>query len=225
MIQLALAAVAFAGGHLLLSHLLRERLIGRVGEGPYLGLYSLLAAVTLAWLILAYAAVPHTQFLWLPHVGIRHGMLSLMPLALWLIVASLMRRNPTMVGQSVGDAAAVADGIFAITRHPFLWGASLWATLHILANGDVASVLFFGSFLVLAVLGSLSIDARRRRTDPEFEAFAERTSNVPFVALAAGRARLSWAALGVLPVLVTLALYGVLLFAHPLLFGVVVLPG
>lgn len=226
MLGLALAAAGFAGLHLLVSTTpLRRVLVNSVGEGPYLAGYSLMSAITLVWLIRAYGAVPHTEYLWVPHVGVKHALLTLMPIPLWLVVASLLRRNPTSVGQSVDDPAQNARGVLAITRHPFLWGASLWAALHILANGDVASLLFFGSFLVLSLLGTVSIDARRRRDDPGFEAYAARTSNVPFVALAGGRAATGLRDFGILPLAVAALVYGTLLFVHPLLFGVAVLPG
>ena len=50
-----------------------------------------------------------------------------------------------------------------VTRHPFLIGVGLWAVLHLVANGDVASFIFFGAFAVTALAGTVSIDAKRRR--------------------------------------------------------------
>ena len=75
-----------------------------------------------------------------------------------------------------------------ITRHPFLWGVALWAAGHLMVNGDLASLILFGSLLVLAVFGTGSIDAKRRRALGEkWDAFAAKTSAVPFAAIAAGR--------------------------------------
>jgi hypothetical protein len=52
------AAIAFVGTHLLLSHPLRQPIVGAVGNGAFLGVYSAIAAATLAWLALAYRAPP-----------------------------------------------------------------------------------------------------------------------------------------------------------------------
>jgi len=46
-----------------------------------------------------------------------------------------------------------------ITRHPFLWGAAIWALGHLLVNGDAVSIILFGSILVLSLFGTASIDA------------------------------------------------------------------
>ena len=79
-----------------------------------------------------------------------------------------------------------------MTRHPFLMGVALWAFLHLVANGDVASVLLFGTLLVVALAGAPSIDAKRRRGVGEqaWNGFASRTSIVPFAA-APGTPRVS----------------------------------
>jgi uncharacterized membrane protein len=66
----------------------------------------------------------------------------------------------------------------------------LWAVLHLIANGDVASFIFFGAFAVTALAGTVSIDAKRRRAlGPAWQSFAAQTSIVPFAAIAAGRTR------------------------------------
>ena len=57
---------------------------------------------------------------------------------------------------------------------------------HILAGGDLRSLVFFGGFLLVALVGTLSMD-RRKRANPDFPRFAAVTSHVPFVAIAQGR--------------------------------------
>ena len=64
MLDLLLASVAFVGTHFLLSHPLRQPLVRLVGEGPFAGLYSLVAIVTLAWMVIAYMRAPNTYPLW-----------------------------------------------------------------------------------------------------------------------------------------------------------------
>ena len=70
-------------------------------------------------------------------------------------------------------------------------GVALWAFLHLVANGDLASILFFGAFLIVALAGAPSIDAKRRRAlgAARWDAFASQTSIVPFAAIARGRNR------------------------------------
>ena len=106
-----------------------------------------------------------------------------------LAVIGLTTPNPTSVGQE-GRVARSPEGIVRVTRHPFLIGVGLWAVLHLVANGDVASFIFFGAFAVTALAGTVSIDAKRRRAlGPGWQTFAAQTSIVPFAAIAAGRTR------------------------------------
>jgi uncharacterized membrane protein len=75
-----------------------------------------------------------------------------------------------------------------VTRHPFLTGVGLWALVHLVANGDVASFIFFGALGFVALAGTVSIDTKRRRAfGPAWESFAAQTSIISFAAIAAGR--------------------------------------
>jgi uncharacterized membrane protein len=134
--------------------------------------------------------------------------------------------NPTTVRQeATAQKAGAVRGVLRITRHPFLWGVAIWAAFHVAANGDEASVVFFGTFLVLALLGTLSIDAKRRRklrggwTD-----FASKTSNVPFGAILSARTSFSAKEYFDWRFLLALILFIALLFAHAALFGVSAFP-
>jgi uncharacterized membrane protein len=99
-----------------------------------------------------------------------------------------------------------------------MWGIMLWALAHILARGEVAALVFFGGFFILAALGTLLMD-RRKRVDPDFARFAALTSNVPFVAIAQGRNRLAWREIGALRPVIGLVLFAGLLYAHPWISG------
>ena len=70
-----------------------------------------------------------------------------------LVVLGLRTPNPTAVGME-GLAARSPEGIVRVTRHPLLIGIGLWALVHLVANGDVASFLFFGALAVTALAGS-----------------------------------------------------------------------
>jgi uncharacterized membrane protein len=138
-----------------------------------------------------------------------------------LLACGLMAKNPSAVRQegllrSMGEAR----GILRVTRHPVLWAIALWALVHLIARGDSASVIFFGGFALLSISGTVLIDARKSRlVGADWQRFAASTSNVPFAAIIQARNRFRFDEIGWWKVLVGLALYFVLLFAHPYLFG------
>jgi uncharacterized membrane protein len=110
--------------------------------------------------------------------------------------------------------------VLRITRHPVMWGVGLWAAVHIVANGDLASLLFFGGFLLTALGGAGHLDRRMAATEgARWQRFAAVTSFLPFAALLAGRQRWAWAELR-RPVAWGLGAFALLLFLHPHLFGV-----
>src|SRR2546429_8678386 len=82
----------------------------------------------------------------------------------------------------------IARGMVRVTRHPFLWGVALWSLVHLIMNGDQASVILSGSLLLLALGGTVAIDAKRRRKFGDaWTQFAQTTSSVPFAAILSGR--------------------------------------
>jgi uncharacterized membrane protein len=107
-----------------------------------------------------------------------------------------------------------ARGMIRITRHPIMWAVMLWAASHIAARGDLKAVVFFGGFLVLAALGTVLVDARKK-SNPDWARFAAATSNVPFVAIAQGRNRIVWREIGWLRPAIGLLLYFGVLAVHP----------
>jgi uncharacterized membrane protein len=150
-----------------------------------------------------------------------------MPVAMILLLGGFLVKNPTAVGMegalAAEDAAAnLARGVNRITRHPLQWSIVLWAAAHMAANGDKVSVVFFGTFLVLGLVGGALIDRKKAaRLGATWEPFARVTSNIPFAAIVSGRNRLVPAEL-VLPVLVGLAGYGAVYWGHRWLAGVAI---
>ena len=101
-----------------------------------------------------------------------------------------------------------------------LWAIGLWAISHVIANGDVSSVLFFGALAGLALGGTLLIDRKKQLAlGSNWPRLAEVTSNLPFAALLAGRTRLRWRDVGLLRIAAGLLLYAVLYLAHPIITG------
>lgn len=221
MTALTLAAAFFVGIHLLVAGTrARDRLIGWLGERTYFGLFSAAALggiVAMGW---AYNRAPLLP-LWDLGVGAKHAAAFLVLLGFLLAVLGLTTRNPTAVGGEAGMAKQ-PSGVIAITRHPFLWGVLLWALAHLLANGDAASLVLFGAFGLLALVGPFSLDAKKARLRPEaWRGFAAATSWLPFLAMAQGRARLRLAELGWWRPALAIALYLVFAFVlHEWLFSV-----
>lgn len=219
MAQLAVATLAFLGAHFVSSTPLRAALVAGVGERGYLALYSIVALAAFGWMIWAYGRAPH-QAMW-QAPGLRLVPLVAMPFALILAVGAYSTRNPSAIGQARAlKNAEPARGIIRVTRHPLMWAIMLWAAAHVLARGDLASLLFFGGFFALAGLGTVLIDARKARTlGEDWRRFAGLTSNLPFGAIAGGRNRFVFGEIGWKRTGAGLALYVLLLLAHPYLFG------
>lgn len=223
LILLLLATVAFVGVHIVLSlPAVRTPLVARFGNKAFRGIYSLQSAILLVLTVLTYREASYLALWtlswanWLP--------ILVMPVALWLLVGALSTRNPTAAGPAE-NAAPPADMPLplytAITRHPMLWGILLWAIAHLLANGDLASLILFGGMAVLTVAGMWGIDAKKRANPAyDFTALAQRTSLIPFAATLAGRNRLAphWG--DAIRLGASIVLYVGILHAHQAIFGV-----
>ena len=133
--------VLFLGVHVFSSlRSQRERLIARLGEGPYKGLYSLVSVAGFGLIVAGMGKAPSIH-LWEPPGWGRYATIWLMPFALILLTAAFIPGN-----------------LKRITAHPMLWSITLWALLHLLANGDLAGLLLFGGF------GLYSLYAMRSQT-------------------------------------------------------------
>ena len=225
MTMLTAAAAVFVLMHLLISGtVVRDRITAVIGEGPYMGLFSLASIAALAWMIIAFAHArggPGDTVFWTVTPATRHPAIALVGLAFLLAVPGLLTNSPTRVagGGEVSKASAIS-GMTRICRNPFLWGVAIWAAAHLLVNGALSAILLFGSMLVLGVFGPLSIDAKRLRAlGQPYADFVAQTSNIPFAAIAQGRQSLKvgeiwWR------VIVALVLYALILWLHPRMFGV-----
>jgi uncharacterized membrane protein len=216
--QLYYATAAFLATHFMSSTLLRDALVSALGEMAYLALYSLLAFVTLGWMIWAYHVAP-LEPLW---VGLRWLPAAVMPFSFVLIACGLLSRNPTLVGADrLLKSPDPARGIIRVTRHPMMWGLMLWAGAHVLARGELTAAVFFGGFFVLAALGALLIDQRKASSlGTDWRRFAAVTSYVPFLAIAQGRNRFDAREIGWRNPAIGLALYAIVFWFHPHLFGI-----
>ncbi len=224
---LALAMLAFVGGHFVLSAPApRRTLVSMVGERAFAAIYSALMILAFIWMVAAYRVAP-PRIIWDFGSAVNFVPIVVMPFALMLAVLGLIARNPTAVmGEGfVAKQGPVVRGPATITRHPFLSGAALWAIAHLIANGDVASILLFGGLACLAIGGMYAIDHKRAlKLGDAWQAFAAQTSRMPFAAALSGRTRIDWAGIGWARPLLGLVLYAVLFLFHDALFGVPVWP-
>jgi uncharacterized membrane protein len=224
--MLIAAALVFLAIHFVVSGTrVRDAIVAITGERPYLGLFSLASLASITWLAISYnsaQAGPDNRVLYDLGIGVKHAAIPVIALAFFLGVQGLFLPNPTSVRAIVlGQSEFPIQGVLRITRHPFLWGVVIWSAFHTAANGDLASVIFFGTFLVLSLFGTLSIDAKRKRKmGAAWDAFAAKTSNLPFAAIASGRNQLRLAELFGWRFWAAAAIFLVILFAHARLFGV-----
>jgi uncharacterized membrane protein len=216
--SLALAALTFTGLHLLVSGTrLRDTLIARLGARPYQGLFSLASAGALTWLIVSYGRVRVPQLTPLAQLKGLADVLVLVAFAFMLL--GLLTKGPTAVGaEKLLDQEA--RGVHRITRHPFLWGISLWAAVHAAFNPEPPGLLFFGTFLVVGVAGTFSIDGKRARLFGErWQRYAATTSNLPFAAIAQQRNRLVLGEIGLAKIAAALGAFGFFAYFHAKFFG------
>jgi uncharacterized membrane protein len=223
------ATVVFVGGHFLLSSQpVRDPAVKFLGAQGFTTVYSLAMTGALLWLVVAYGAAPPIP-VWYPPIELYWIPTVLNALAAVLVVCGVTTRSPTMVG---GDRRAAelgpedpAPGILRITRHPFLWGAALWAFSHLCVNGDAASIVVFAGMLILALGGMVHIDMKRQRQmGAGWGPIQLTTSLVPFAALIAGRTKMDWKGLGLWRPVAGLAVYAAVMHLHPWLVGVSALP-
>ena len=122
----------------------RQRMIGKIGECPWKGLYAVIAAVGLALIIWGYALARQTPVvLYVPPQWLRYVALILIVPVFPLLLSTYLPGR-----------------IQAATRHPMLAATKLWAFAHLLVNGTLADVLLFGAFLAWAVADRISLKYR-----------------------------------------------------------------
>lgn len=148
LIVMIMGLVLFLGGHLVTTQRgLRTQLIARHGEGTYKIIYAAVSAVGLGLIVWGFATYRATGWIdvWTPPRVMKHISVGLMLVAVIMLVSAYIRGR-----------------IYTTLKHPMLAAVKLWAVAHLIANGDLGSIVLFGSFLAWAVLDRISL---KRRTD------------------------------------------------------------
>ena len=189
---LILGLALFLGVHALTTRReLRARLIASVGEGGYkicYALVSLAGLALIAWGFADYRAAGQIE-IWWPPAAFKYVTAALMLPAVILVVASYIRGR-----------------IYTVLKHPMLAGVKLWAAAHLIANGDLGSIILFGSFLGWAVFDRISLKSRADRGAPPIP-----VGGVSNDAIAVVAGVLVYLALGLVfhPVVIGVAVFGV----------------
>jgi uncharacterized membrane protein len=186
-----IGAVAFVGSHFLLSHPLRRPLVDQLGEGAFLGVYSIVAAATLAGLTWAFLSAPVTTPLWPVGNTVWAVATIVMLLASVMLMGSLIGNPALPTGRPPGAAPSSARGVFSITRHPMMWSFALWGLCHILVYPVAKNIVVASAIIVLALVGATLQDRKKEQLAPEiWRSWQAKTSYWPFAAIASHRARL-----------------------------------
>ncbi|MGP1282607.1 MAG: NnrU family protein [Parasphingopyxis sp.] len=207
--QLIVATACFVGFHFLLSHPLRAPLVKRLGETAFLGLYSLIAAATLGWMVWAARSMPPLPPHWVaPSWFFDWGAPILMLVSMILLAGSFLGNpafpDPTRKPRPIRPVT----GVFAITRHPMNWAFMIWAVTHIALSGGPANLVIASGILVLTFFGSIGQDRKKERLMGDaWRGWETRTSFMPFGAIVDGRIPLRAAWPGVVPLVFGLLLW------------------
>lgn len=203
----------------------RRTLVAKLGTESYIVGYSVLSILLLTWVVMAYAHAD-TDMVWPQWPWTRWVPLLTMPWVCMFLVATFSESNPLSVSVKSDAFDPVHPGTVSITRHPLIWALLLWSGAHLFPNGDTASILLFGLFAALALMGPISLDAKKRKElgEADWQRLSAATSIVPFWAILRGRTRLDLKGIGLPRIAAALALYATLLALHPWVIGISPLP-
>ncbi len=157
--MLILGLVLFLGVHStrIVADGWRTAMMRRLGAGPWKGLYALLSIAGFVLLVWGFGlARQQPVVLWVPPLAMRHVAALLTLIAFILLAATYVPRN----------------AIRARLHHPMVAAVQVWAVAHLLANGNLADVVLFGSFLVWSILSFRAARARDRAAGTTYAAGA-----------------------------------------------------
>jgi uncharacterized membrane protein len=181
---LILGWILFLGAHLSPGVFgQRERLVTWLGEGRFTGLYIATSVIGMSCIIAGKYIAPFVN-VWYPPVWAR-DVAGLLVLAGFILLFALF----------------LPTNLRRLTRHPMLLGIACWGVAHLVANGDLASMIFFGGFSAYALISFVSLIRRGKTGDSRHQPWWRDL----LVVMAGGAA------------------YGLVLWLHPVLFGVAVI--
>jgi len=140
---LLMGLILFFAIHLLPASVsLRQQAVDRLGEYGYKGVFALISLLGLALIVYGMGEREYIV-IWQPPVWSQHlALLMMLPASILLV------------------AAYIPTNVKRYTRHPMLWGVSIWAVVHLLANGDLGSMILFASFVIYSLFDMWSANRR-----------------------------------------------------------------
>ncbi len=187
--NLVAALVTLLGFHYVMSHILRKPIIEKVGQRNFILLFSALATAIFVWVILAFARAPATLPLWPVSGG--HWWLAtvLMLIASILFVGSLFGNPSVPNAKTTALIEGPAKHVFAITRHPMMWGFAIWSAVHLLVSPQEKVIILTVGVGLLALVGSWGQQRRKLVSiGAPWADWLAKTSFVPFGRQVAGKA-------------------------------------
>ena len=162
---LAVSGAAFVGTHFAMSHPLRAGLVRMLGERGFMLAYVAVSLATFYGITRFYgpASAEAPASLW----SVGRALWIIATVLMWagsvLFVGSL-RRNPAFpTGGAPVTRFGAPRGVFAITRHPMMWGFALWALVHALVNPTLASLVVSATIAILALGGAAGQDIKKQK--------------------------------------------------------------
>jgi uncharacterized membrane protein len=186
---LVTTCVLFVGTHFILSHPLRALLAERMGERAFQIVYSFVAIATFIMMVQAWRGMPPEPPLWAVGDAL-WAFASLIVLFASILFMGSLVGNPALPAPGAAFAAQTAPrGVFAMTRHPMMWGFALWAFAHALVVPTAGQFVLSATIAFLALAGSAGQDVKKARLMGDaWRHWAARTSFIPFARQLRGRA-------------------------------------
>lgn len=161
LVILAAASLALVGSHFALSHPLRAPLVKALGKGGFMLVYNSVAVACIVWMWLAFGDAPTADLEGSGQIGWIVATVITLP-ALVLFLGSLVG-NPALPAPGA-EKLATRDptGVFAVTRHPMMWGFALWAISHLVLWWSWRTNVVALAILVLALVGAHMQDRKKQ---------------------------------------------------------------
>ncbi len=147
MFALVVGLIVFLGVHSvrILAPQWRDQRLSAMGEGKWKGIYSVVSLIGFALIVWGFGqARLVAPVLYEPPVWAKHITALLMLFAFISLMVSILP----------------AGRLKPILKHPMLLAVKIWAFAHLLANGDLASLILFGSLLAWAVVDRIAVKRR-----------------------------------------------------------------
>jgi uncharacterized membrane protein len=144
MVWLVLGVLLWSVTHLFpcAARAARNRLIERIGEGPYKGLFALTIVVSVVLMVIGWRSTPPSHVYAPPSWG------------RWATNLGML------IGLALFVASAVPTNLKRVLRHPQLTGVLVWGIAHLVSNGAQRSIILFGGLALWTVLAMASINRR-----------------------------------------------------------------